>query len=266
MYRYIFSTITTMLILLALVFSCSRQEGEESNIPYEKGVRMIHAAALPGGDIAERSSGSIHGKVIFEGNAPTPQKLMVVKDTEICGLEDQFDERLIISQNKGILNSVVYLSGVAGGKPLSTLGNEFVLDQTGCRYQPHLLIIPVNTPLQILNDDNILHNFHTFSKKNRPVNLAQPKTQKKMEVTFRRPEIVPVRCDLHGWMSGWIVVVDHPYYTITDADGNFSLSDIPPGTYTLHCWQEMLGDQTAQVDIEPGKTTSLNFTYNQASR
>jgi len=265
MYRYIFSTIVATLIVSVLASSCSRQE-EDSKISSKKDVRVIPAAALPGNDMAKKGSGSIHGRVIFEGNVPAPQKLMVVKDTEICGLEDQFDERLIISQNKGILNSVVYLSGVAGGKPLSTLGNEFVLDQTGCRYQPHLLIIPVNTPLQILNDDNILHNFHTFSKKNRPLNLAQPKSQKKMEVTFRRPEIIPVRCDLHGWMSGWIVVVDHPYYTITDVDGNFSLSDIPPGTYTLHCWQEMLGDQTAQVDIEPGKTTSLNFTYNQASQ
>jgi hypothetical protein len=186
---------------------------------------------------------------------------MVVKDTDVCGQSEQYDKRLVICEDNGIQNAVIYLTGVKGGKPLSSLGNEFILDQQGCRYEPHVLIVPVNTPLQILNSDNILHNFHTFCEKNRPCNISQPKFRKKMEIDFEHPEFVQARCDIHGWMSCWIVVVDHPYYAITDADGNFYLSDVPPGTYTLNCWQEKLGEQTIQVTVAQGSIMSSSFTF-----
>ena len=167
---------------------------------------------------------------------------------------------MIVSKNKGIQNSVVYLTGVSGGKPLSSLGSKFIFDQRGCCYRPHIVLVPVNTPLEILNDDGILHNVHTFSKKNRPINMSQPKFRKKMEVTFKYPEFIHARCDVHGWMSGWIIVVDHPYYTLTDTDGSFLISDIPPGTYTLHCWQEELGESSEQITITAGSTVASTFT------
>ena len=92
--------------------------------------------------------------------------------------------------------------------------------------------------------------------------MSQPKFRKKMEVNFKYPEFIHARCDIHGWMSGWIVVVDQPYYTITDADGNFSLSDVPPGIYKLNCWQEKLGEQTEQVTIAAGGTATSTFVFN----
>jgi hypothetical protein len=82
-----------------------------------------------------------------------------------------------------------------------------------------------------------------------------------MDVTFKHPEFIKARCDIHGWMSCWIIVVDHPYYTITDDDGNFSLNDVPPGTYTLTCWQEKLGEQTIQVTVGAGDKVSSGFTF-----
>jgi hypothetical protein len=124
------------------------------------------------------------------------------------------------------------------------------------------VLVPVNTPLEVLNDDGILHNLHTFSKVNRPVNMSQPKFRKKMEISFKYPEFIHARCDIHGWMSGWIIAVDQPYYCITDSDGYFSLTDVPPGTYTLNCWQEKLGKQTEQVAVTAGNETSSKFVFN----
>lgn len=259
MHGSISSILALISLLVVFTLGCSsgsgdsKQSGEQSS-NITTGSQAI-GEPIPG-------TGSIRGKVTFEGEAPRRLKLMLVKDTDVCGRDDQYDERLIVSESSGIQNAVVYLTGVDGGKPLSSLGSKFVLDQRGCRYQPHVLLVPVNTRLEVLNDDGILHNLHTFCKKNRPCNMSQPKFRKKMEVTFEYPEFIHARCDIHGWMSGWIVVVDQPYYTITDAEGNFSLSDVPPGTYTLNCWQEKLGEQTEQVTITAGGTATSTFVFN----
>jgi len=260
MYRSAFWVMALISTLTFLGLSCSKQN-EDFPAAAEKSAMQTSEAAA--GNEPDMAAGSIQGRVILRGEAPRPQRLMVVKDTDVCGVETQYDERLLVSENKGIRNAVVYLSGVEGGKPLSSLGSEFILDQQGCRYQPHVLLLPVNTPLQILNGDGILHNFHTFAKKNRRVNLSQPESVKKMEISFKHPEFIAARCDVHGWMSGWIVAVDQPYYAVTDADGNFSLGDIPPGAYTLNCWQEMLGEQTAPVTVEAGGVVSSTFTFSR---
>ncbi len=204
--------------------------------------------------------GVLRGQVVFEGQPPAPAKLLVVKDAAICGKIDHVDERLRVGKNGGIKNAVVYLADAPGGKSLAELGSEFILDQRVCAYQPHVLIAPVNAPIQILNNDGILHNIHTFSAKNPPLNLAQPAFKKKMEIAFGIPEAIPVKCDVHGWMGAWIFVVDHPYYAATDDEGRFVLTDIPPGTYTVHCWQEILGEQTAEVTIGAGETMH-GFSY-----
>lgn len=258
MRRSAFLIIALLSVLAVWGGSCSKEKEDftattEQNVAPTPGTAANHKPNM--------AAGSIRGRVILRGEAPRPQKLMVVKDTDVCGLEAQYDERLVVGKNLGIRDAVVYLTGVKGGKPLSSLGSEFVLDQQGCRYQPHVLLIPVNTPLQILNADGILHNFHTFTKKNRPLNLSQPEFLKKMEVAFKYPEFIPARCDVHGWMSGWIVAVDQPYYAVTDIDGNFSLDDVPPGVYVLNCWQERLGEQTAPVTVEPGSAISSTFTF-----
>ncbi len=257
MYRIAFLIVTMASALTFLAIGCSKQN--EDSTAAEQNIDQASGAEV--GYKPDKAVGSIRGRVILHGEKPRPLKLMVVKDTDVCGLETQYDERLLVSENKGIRNAVVYLTGVEGGKPLSSLGNKFILDQQGCRYQPHVLLLPVNTPLQILNNDGILHNFHTFAKKNRPLNFSQPESLKKMEVSFKHPEFIAARCDVHGWMSGWIVVVDQPYYAVTDIDGNFSLEDIPPGVYTLSCWQERLGEQTAPVTVEPGSATASTFTF-----
>lgn len=115
--------------------------------------------------------------------------------------------------------------------------------------------------MKILNNDGVFHNVHTFSTKNKPLNLPQPESRKKLAIAFSTAERIGVRCDVHGWMSAWIIAVDHPYYAVTDAEGRFTIIGVPPGTYTLNCWQELLGEQTAQVTVVEGAQVELDFTY-----
>lgn len=255
---------SAFLTMSLIAFSIGFAGCTDRDAPATDGTsQMTEANAMPaaGTKATDQSTGTIRGRVIYEGAIPRPQKLLVVKDVEICGKSQHFDEQLTVSSDHGIQNAVVSLVKVQGGKPLAEMGNQFVLDQKDCAYQPHTLIVPVNTPVQILNQDGILHNIHTFSSKNPPQNVAQPKFRKKLEMTFSTPEKIMVRCDVHGWMSAWIIVVDHPYCALTDQGGRFTLSGVPPGTYELNCWQEKLGEQKARVTVTAGQPAVVNFSY-----
>lgn len=211
--------------------------------------------------ITVAAGGTVAGTVTYAGTAPAPKKLEVTKDVAICGKEGHVDESLVVGANKGIQNVVVSIKGVSQGKSMEALGASFVLDQKVCAYKPHVLVVPINKPVKILNSDGILHNIHTYGKKNPPKNIAQPKFKKEITETFAQPEAVPVKCDVHGWMSAWIVAVDHPYYAVTDASGKFTISDVPAGTYTVEFWQEKLGTQTKQVTVAATGTATADFAY-----
>jgi plastocyanin len=213
------------------------------------------AAASPAG------SGTLQGRVVLDGEAPKPKKLMVVKDVAVCGKIDHLDDRIVVGGDGGLRNAVITVKGVRNGRGLASMGKEFVLDQRACAYSPHVLLVPVGAKLKILNSDGVLHNVHTFSAINRPFNVAQPKTNKKVEMTFSAPERIAVRCDVHGWMSSWVVVVGDAYSAVTDEAGRFTIGGIPPGKYTAVCWQEELGEKTFEFEVAGGKTAATEIRY-----
>ncbi len=207
-----------------------------------------------------KNGGTITGKVLFDGAAPKPKEIKVSKDTRVCG-KSKLDESLVVDpQTKGIRYAVVYLKDLASGKAWDVEPNALAMDQKGCHFSPHVLVVPAGQPFFVLNSDGILHNIHTRSELNKEINKAQPKFMKKMKLTFEKPEFVKVSCDVHNWMHGWIVAASHPYYAATDASGNFELTDVPPGSYELVVWHETLGVQTQQVTVKAGEATTANFT------
>jgi len=217
----------------------------------------VPAFAYEGGAVAD--GGTVSGTVKFSGTAPAPKKLDITKDKEVCGAKEHFDESLVVGPNGGVKNAVVAITNITKGKALDVSKGP-TLDQKGCQYQPRVLLTPANAPVKILNDDGILHNIHTFSKKNPPVNRAQPKFKKELEEKFAQPETFEVRCDAHAWMGGWIVVQEHPYYVVTDETGAFSLADVPPGDYELKVWHEKLGEQTQKVTVPAKGAAKADFT------
>lgn len=207
-------------------------------------------AAVSGG-------GTISGEVKLQGTAPAPKPVEVTKDKEVCGQHEIKSEDLLVGSNGGLENAVVFITSISKGKPMGA--SEAVLDQKGCQYVPHVLLFPAGTTVKINNDDGILHNIHTYSTKNTPFNMAQPKFKKTIEAKFDQPEVVKVTCDAHGWMGGWFIVEDNPYYAKTDANGNYKLTDVPPGDYELKVWHEKLGEKTQKVTVTAGGDTKANF-------
>lgn len=210
--------------------------------------------AYEGGAVSD--GGTISGVVKFKGTAPTPKKIEANKDTEVCGKTQKFDESLIVSGGN-LVNAVVYISDIKKGKKMEP--QKATLDQKGCDYQPHVLAFTAGSSMDINNDDGILHNIHSYSKVNTPFNMAQPKFKKTMTVKIDKPETINIKCDVHGWMNGYLFAADNPYFAVTQKDGSFKLIDVPAGTYTVEIWHETLGKMSQKVTVKPKEEAKVTF-------
>jgi plastocyanin len=115
--------------------------------------------------------------------------------------------------------------------------------------------------LDVLNSDGVLHNLHTYSKLNPQINKAQPKFKKEMTVSFEKPEVVKLTCDVHSWMQGWLVVLPSSYFALTDDHGVARIADVPAGRHTVEVWQERLGRRSKEVTVKPGSKVHVDFEY-----
>ena len=220
-------------------------------------VILAVAALTTATEVAASDGGTITGKVVLDGDAPAVTALEITVDPDICGTEKQAEE-LVVGAGNGVRWAVVELVGVPGER--AAAAEPPIFDQNGCRFAPHVVIVGSGEQMNVLNNDGVLHNVHSYSEANPAMNVAQPGFRKSMSVTLESPEAVGVRCDVHSWMSGWIYVTDSPYAMVTDADGSFSLSGVPAGTYELKVWHETLGVQTQQVTVTDGGTVEAGFT------
>jgi plastocyanin len=211
-------------------------------------------AAYQAGDV--KDGGSISGTVKFKGTVPAPKKLDVNKDKEVCGKTPKTDQSLVVN-NGNLANAVVTITDIQKGKKIET--KKVTLDQNGCEYKPHVLAFPAGSTVEILNPDGILHNVHSYSKVNSPFNQAQPKFKKSLDVKIDKPEAIEVKCDVHGWMQGWLVATENPYFAVTDNSGAFKLTDVPPGNYTVEVWHEKLGKNTQKVTVKAKEEAKVNF-------
>jgi plastocyanin len=209
--------------------------------------------------ITVSDGGTIVGEVKYAGDPPAPEKIDVTKDPNICGTEPKLSPALVVGANKGIKDVVASLPSIQKGKALGKPEKPPVLDQKNCEYHPYAQIIPVNTTLEIINSDDVLHNVKTKGGAKTSFNIAQPKFKRKLTVEFKNPEIVQVECNVHGWMNAIIVVEDNPYDALTDANGSFKITDVPPGKYTLKVWHSKLGEQTKEVTVGPKEEVKVAF-------
>lgn len=203
-----------------------------------------------------RSGGAIVGRVAFSGEAPPPEILQVGQDREVCGQTQAIDE--VEVNSGGVKNAVVKIVGIEQGKQFDF--PEAILDQKGCVFSPHIVLMPPGK-LTVRSSDPALHNVHTTSVKNTPVNVAMPRFKRSFNLLLSAPEIISVKCDVHGWMSAFIIVAEHPYYAVTDDAGHFEVRDVPPGTYTLEVWHGKLGTLRRKVSIEAAKVTEAEVTF-----
>jgi plastocyanin len=204
------------------------------------------------GPATAQGGGTVEVEVKYNG-APVVETIKVNKDVEACGKETKI-EKVAVGPNKGLANAVASVAG-AKGQPTA---KKATVDQKGCAFHPHVVAMAPGE-VDFLNSDGILHNLHTYSTANAPVNKAQPKFKKTMTEKFEKPEIIKITCDVHSWMLGWIAVMPHPYFGVTDANGVAKIENVPAGKQKIEVWHETLGKQDKEVDVKAGQTTKVSF-------
>jgi plastocyanin len=187
------------------------------------------------------------GTVIFTGQVRERAKVPVTIDQYICGKEKD-PEDLVLGPKGGVQNAVVWIENPPAGAKWPAELPKVEMDQKGCVFVPRVAIVPVGGTVEFLNSDRLLHNLHSVSKDNPSFNRTQPRGRT-IPITFSRPELVTITCDLHSWMKSWVVVAEHPYYAVTDAAGAFRIGALPPGRYRLRMWHEALGELVRDVEV-----------------
>lgn len=211
-------------------------------------------SVYPYKEIAVADGGSIRGKVVFNGQVPL-KTIIPTKDADICGKKRK-EPQILVDENNGVRDAVVYLKKVKKGKPWGENTANPVLDQEGCNFVPSVQVISKG-PVDIINSDPVLHNTHGYYGKRTAFNLALPNKDQKITKQLKKPGLVKVDCDAHGWMLAHIYVADNPYYALTGADGTFEITDIPAGNYTLAVWQKLTGEKEVTMAVDAGKATEI---------
>lgn len=221
---------------------------------------------------ANGPSAAISGFVKFVGEVPRPQNRILDYDTIPCQAKSVPDESLVIGSDKGIRYAVVTLEGAAGSKPIVIPKTTQYLDCRHCRFVPHVLATAVGDSVVIRDYDAVYHSLDAMIPGGKTlVNwVVNPRgmTAAQSRPTFvpDKPGVVAIICSAHPWMVAYVVVTDTPYYAVTDRQGHYEISGVPPGNYVLKVWTERLGQQEEKVVLNGGSLAKANFEFSLSGK
>ncbi len=217
---------------------------------------LCSLASGPSAQILAQKSG-VTGRITLSSAPPEPKIVRITSDRKACG--SQVLVSPIEGENGGLKNAVVRIVGMKDQSPADF--PEPVMDQLGCLFEPRVVLVAPGQQLDVLNSDGTTHNVHTTSKANPGVNKTMPKFLTKIMLRFAEPEVIPVRCDVHAWMHGVIVVAEHRYYAVTLSDGSFTLPSLPDGVYTLEAWHPELGARETTFKVSGGVAAGVHIVF-----
>jgi len=265
--RAIWLALAAVLVLGAGLVSCggASKTGEET----ESSAPNPISGNPIGKPVDPSTAGAISGKVTLDG-APPERKPVAMATAPACARQyssPPLAEDVIAAPSGELQNVVVYLRGEfsAYAFPLPAVAAR--MDQKGCMFVPHVVAVRAGAPLQFLNSDDTSHNIHPVPSRNREWNESQPRRAAPLDRTFAREEVaIPIKCNLHHWMSGYIAVLGNPFFQVTGADGSFDIEGIPPGAYTLVAWQEHYGATEQPITVEASQKQSVAIVFHATPR
>jgi plastocyanin len=246
--------------LLCMVFIAGCSPNKNNTAP----LQQAEQPEPPAFHVDPATAGSISGVIHYTG--PRPARKVIDMSSEPACVEAHHgkavDESLVVSPRGDLANAFIYVKSGLEGKRFEVPSTPVVIDQSGCWFHPRVIGIQVGQTLQVVNSDPVTHNIHPMAAVNREWNHSQGAGDPPINRKFLKPEImIPVKCNIHSWMHAWIGVVDNPYFAVSKSDGTFTVSNLPPGTYTIAVWQENLGTQELEVTVAPHANAVANFTF-----
>jgi hypothetical protein len=212
------------------------------------------------------NEGRISGVITLDGKAPAAKSLSMNADP-VCNVHGSYTTEEVVAHNGKLQNVFVYVkSGLPAGVTFPAAQTEVALHQQGCRYVPHVLGLHTAATLAVSSKDDTTHNVHPKPTNNREWDGNILPGAESFKKQFRRAEImIPVKCGIHNWMSAYIGVLDHPFFAVTDANGQYTLAGLPPGEYEIETWHEVYKTQSRKVNVTAQGEAKTDFTYNPAT-
>ena len=215
-----------------------------------------------------KDSPAVAGVVKFDGPQPKPRSIRM---TEKGGAPSScrklhknglLDRDRVVSKKGEVANVFVYVSEGLEKKTYPLPKKPALMNQAGCMFEPRVQGILVGQEFLMKNSDPLIHNVRSYSMRNRPFNIAQPPKTPDRKKTFRRKENeIMIQCDFHPWMKAYIFVMDHPYFAVTNAKGEYQIKGLPAGKYTLTAWHEEFGEQEVEITVDVTGAASTGFTF-----
>jgi len=248
----------TALCSLQLLAGCSKKETPEE----QPAAAAPAATTAPTTPIDPATAATVSGIVKFEGAVPKAATIDMSQDANCKGSNKA--ENVVASDGR-LANVFVYVKEGLGGRTFEAPKEAVTLDQSGCRYHPHVMGVMAGQTIKIVNSDSTTHNIHPSpspTSGNREWNESQAPQAAALEKTFGREEIMlPVKCNQHPWMKMYVSVVKSPFYAVSGPDGKYELKGLPPGDYTLAFVHEKFGEKTQKVTLaaKDSKSVDINF-------
>jgi plastocyanin len=254
------SRIYLAVVVLTTIVSCSRGATDQPANELPPAPAASTAPTAGGYEVAAvADGGSITGTISVSGPVQKLPQRRISKDPQVCGTASRESQKLLVGQGGGLKNAVVIVEGVTRGKAMPAEAQSAAIDQSKCEYSPHVQVMAVNSEIALRNSDPILHNVQFFEGENSLFNIAQPVQGQENKRKIEKAGSIYVECAVHGWMQANVVVVDNPYYAVTDENGKFSITDLPPGTYRVRVFHEYLGEMTNDVTVASKAAATLNM-------
>ncbi len=242
-----------------------------------KYLRLTIALLICGAMTSIAFAGNVTGTVTYEGDAPARKALAINTQEKHCidATKGAKDETLVVSKGKGIQNVVVYVR--MSGQKVTPLKENPKVDQKDCRYLPHVVVVPEGTTVDVTSNDPVAHNVHSHAAKNEAKNFIIQKKGLVVPYTIAKAEAIKLTCDIHAWMSGYIVAVNSNYYTVTgqkdekgkyihpddyeksDDTGKYTIKDVPAGRARVVVWHEKLGSANKTVQVPESGDLKVDF-------
>ena len=214
----------------------------------------------------------ITGRVTLSGKLP-PENTFTISES-MCGKSgngSHTTRNYVVSTNGGLANVLVRIRNGLEKIPFPAPAAA-TLDQVDCQFEPYVTGLMVNQVLRIHNSDKGRHNIQASpeARDNRSFSIDED-PGKTVEIRFAHSEVpIRLKCVIHPWMSAFVCVVDNPFFAVTDADGGFSISNVPPGKYVLEAYHVRTHEKQTgvlqPVEVTPGATVTANFTIEVPAR
>jgi hypothetical protein len=227
----------------------------------------IQVAAWAGEWDPALGTATVKGVAKFDGTPRRRRPIEFAQEPHCAKVHEGreiLDESSVVGEDGTVQNVFVYVKEGLDAWKFPVPAEPVVIDQIGCIYVPHVAGMQLGQKLKFRNSDPVLHNVHGQPKRNPEFNFGQTKQGMETEVDIKRAEVmIPVKCDVHGWMQTYVGVVKHPYFRVTGEGGAFELSGLPPGKFVIEAWHELYGTLSQEVEVGDKETKEIVFTFSR---